>query len=233
MRKGKISIEYYSVLKDLIKNIWVVFLCLLIGFMGIYIAEYSIYKPEYTSTATVVVNLKGSSSNTMSSYSISSEMAEVFSNVFSEPTMEKAAAEYLGLEEFDGEITARVLAQTNFINISVVSDSPKKSYELLNAVLQVYPNISEEVFQNSVISVLKYPSMSYFPSSVSLQSSKTQTLFYIAVISIGAIVAFSVFRDTVKSEKDFKNRVNGIWWLGSADILRHQANGSPRICVCI
>ena len=108
MRKGKISIEYYSVLRDLIKNIWVVFLCLLIGLMGIYIAEYSIYKPEYTSTATVVVNLKGSSSHSMSTYSISSEMAEVFSNVFSEPTMEKAAAEYLGLEDFDGEITAKV-----------------------------------------------------------------------------------------------------------------------------
>ncbi len=212
MRKGKISIEYYSILKDLMKNIWVVFLCLLIGYMGIYIAEYSIYKPEYTSTATVVVNLKGSSSNTMSSYSISSEMAGVFSNVFDEPTMEKAAAEYLGLEEFDGEITAKVLSKTNFINISVVSDSPKKSYELLNAVLQVYPNISEEVFQNSVISILKYPSMSTYPSSVGLQSSKVRTLFLIAVISIGAIVAFSVFRDTVKGKVDFKNRVNGKLW---------------------
>ncbi len=212
MRKGKISIEYYSVLRDLIKNIWVVFLCLLIGLMGIYIAEYGFYKPEYTSTATVVVNLKGSSSHSMSTYSISSEMAEVFSNVFSEPTMEKAAAEYLGLEEFDGEITAKVLSQTNFINISVVSDSPKKSYELLNAVLHVYPNISEEVFQNSVISVLKYPAMSSVPSSVGLQNSKTRTLFFIAVISIGAIVAFSVFRDTVKCEKDFKNKVKGNLW---------------------
>ena len=212
MRKGKISIEYYSVLRDLIKNIWVVFLCLLIASMGIYIAEYSIYKPEYTSTATVVVNLKGSSSTTMSSYSISSEMAEVFSNVFSEPAMEKAAAEYLGREDFDGKITTKVLAQTNFINISVVSDSPKKSYELLNAVLQVYPDISEEVFQNSVISILKYPSMSSVPSSGGLGGSKTKTLLLVAVISIAAIVAFSVFRDTVKCEKDFKNRVSGKLW---------------------
>lgn len=212
MRKGKISIEYYSVLRDLLRNIWVVLLCLLIGVMGIYIAEYSIYKPEYTSTATVVVNVKGSSSSTMSTYSVSSEMAEVFSNVFSEPTMEKEAAEYLGLEKFDGKITATVLTDTNFINISVVSDSPQKSYELLNAVLQVYPNISEEVFENSVITVLKYPSMSSVPSSVGLQHSKTKTLFLISLISIGAIVVFSVFRDTVKSEKDFKNRVSGKLW---------------------
>ncbi len=212
MRKGKISIEYYSILRDLVKNFWVVILCLLVGIMGIDIADYCIYKPEYTSTATVVVNLKGSSSSTMSTYSISSEMAEVFSNVFTEPSMEKAAAEHLGLEKFDGEITAKVLPQTNFINISVVSDSPKNSYELLNAVLHVYPDISEEVFQNSVISILKYPAMSSAPSSVGLQGSKTKTLLLIAIASIGAIVAFSIFRDTVKSEEDFKNRVKGKLW---------------------
>ena len=212
MRKGKISIEYYSVIRDLLRNFWVVLLCLLIGAMGIYIAEYSIYKPKYTSTATVVVNVKGSSSNTMSTYSISSEMAEVFSNIFSEPAMEKEAAENLGLEKFDGKITATVLKDTNFINISVVSDSPQKSYELLNSILQVYPNISEEVFENSVITVLKYPSMSSVPSSVGLQHNKTRTLLLIAIISMGAIVAFSVFRDTVKSEKDFKNRVSAELW---------------------
>ena len=63
MNRGKISIDYYSILKDLLRNFWVVLLSLLIGAMGIYIAERSVYKPEYTSTATVVVNAKGTSSS--------------------------------------------------------------------------------------------------------------------------------------------------------------------------
>ena len=208
MNRGKISIDYYSILKDLIRNFWVVLLSLLIGVMGIYIAEGSVYKPEYTATATVVVNAKGSSSNALSMYGISSEMAEVFSKVFSEPTMKKAAAEYLGLERFDGSVKAAVLTDTNFINISVVSDGPRKSYELLNAILQVYPTISEEVFENSVITILKHPSMPSSPSSQGLQGGKLKILLLIAVISMGAIVALSVFRDTVKNEREFKDKIN-------------------------
>lgn len=209
MNRGKISIDYYSILKDLLRNFWVVLLSLLIGVMGIYIAECSVYKPEYTSTATVVVNAKGSSTNTAAMYNVSSEMAEVFSKVFSEPAMKKAAAEHLDLKKFDGRVAASVLTDTNFINISVVSDSPRKSYELLNAILHVYPSISEEVFENSVITILKHPSMPSSPSSVGLQHSKIKTLLVIAFLSIGAIVAFSVFRDTVKNEREFNNKIKG------------------------
>lgn len=209
MNRGKISIDYYSILKDLLRNFWVVLLSLVIGAMSIYIAECSIYKPEYTSTATVVVNVKGASTVTSSTYNISSEMAQVFSKVFSEPAMKNAATEHLGIEKFDGRVAATVLTDTNFINISVVSDSPQKSYELLNAILHVYPNISEDVFKNSVITILKHPSMPSSPSSVGLQHSKLKILLVFAFLSIGAIVAFSVFRDTVKNEKEFKNKVNG------------------------
>lgn len=208
MNRGKISIDYYSVLKDVFQNFWVIILCLVIGYMGLYIAERSVYKPEYTSSATVVVNVKGSSASS-SSYRVSAEMAEVFSKVFSEPAMKKAAAEHLELEKFDGRVSASVLSQTNFINIRVVSDSPRKSYELLNAILEVYPTISEEVFKNAVITVLKHPSMPSSPSGGGLQQSKLKTLFLIALISGGAIVALSVFRDTVKNETEFKNKIKG------------------------
>ena len=209
MNKGKISLDYYSILKDLWRNLWVVLLSLIIGAMGIYIVERSVYEAEYTATATVVVSAKGSSTNTSAMYNVSSEMATVFSKVFSEPAMRKAAAEHLGHEKFDGRVAASVLTDTNFINISVVSDSPRKSYELLNAILQVYPNISEEVFKNSVITILKHPSMPSSPSSVGLQHSKMQTLLVFAFISIFAIVVFSIFRDTVKNEREFNDKING------------------------
>ncbi len=208
MNKGKISIDYYSILRDLIKNFRVIILSLLIGAMGIYIVEGSVYKPEYTANATVVVNAKGSSSSTLSMYSVSAEMAEVFSKVFSGNTMKKAAAEHLGIEKFDGDVTANVLTDTNFIHISVVSDSPRESYEFLNAILEVYPDISDEVFENSVITVLKQPSMPSAPSSVGIQYSKLKVLLIIAFISCAAIVVLSVFRNTVKNERDFKNKIN-------------------------
>ena len=115
MNKGKISIDYYSILKDLLKNFWVVILSLLIGAMGVYIADRSVYKAEYTATATAVVNVKGSSTSSSSMYNISSEMAQVFSKLFYESAMKQAATEHLGLEKFDGRVTASVLIMVVFL----------------------------------------------------------------------------------------------------------------------
>ena len=77
MQKNKIIIEWHSILKDLLMNAWVVLLAALIGMMWIYIASYSVYSPEYTSSATLVVTAKSSASNPYSLVSISSEMAEL------------------------------------------------------------------------------------------------------------------------------------------------------------
>jgi capsular exopolysaccharide synthesis family protein len=47
------------------------------------------------------------------------------------------------------------------------------------------------------------------PSSAGLQHNGLKILIVLAFLSTGAIVAFSVFRDTVKNERDFTKKVNG------------------------
>ena len=59
MNNKKITVELFSIIKDLIKNAWIIVLAVLIGYMGIYIVSHSIYKPEYTASATLVVNNRG------------------------------------------------------------------------------------------------------------------------------------------------------------------------------
>ena len=83
MDKNKITVELHSLVRDLIRNIWVIILSALIGLMGIYIASYSVYSPEYTSSATLVVTAKGSAQGgNLSMVSVYSEMADVYTNVF-------------------------------------------------------------------------------------------------------------------------------------------------------
>ena len=97
MQKNKIIIEWHSILKDLLMNAWVILLAALIGMMGIYIASYSVYSPEYTSSATLVVTAKSSASNPYSLVSISSEMAEVYTKIFTQPTIKEKAAVHAGV----------------------------------------------------------------------------------------------------------------------------------------
>ena len=127
-------IEIHSIVRDLIKNIWVIFMAALVGFMGVYIATRSVYTPEYTATATIVVNAKSSNTGSYSLFSVSVEMTEIISRVLVEPAVKDEALKVAEKETFDGKLTAEVYKGTNFINLKVTSDSPQKSYELLSAV---------------------------------------------------------------------------------------------------
>ena len=208
MKIFNMKIELHSIVRDLIKNIFIIFMAALIGLMGVYIVTRNIYTPEYTSTATVVVNAKNSSTGSYSLFSVSVEMTEIISKVLVEPIMKEKAIELIGVDSFDGELTANVHKGTNFINLSVTSDSPQNSYILLDAVLKAYPEISDSVFENVVISVLSTPKVPSAPSN----SISTGNRLLIAGICAGIIAAFvvvlSIMRDTVKDEYDFKEKID-------------------------
>ncbi len=208
MNNKKITIELFSIIKDIIKNAWVVVLAVLIGYMGIYIVSHSIYKPEYTASATLVVNNRSVQAESISQFQAASEMAAVFSNVFTEPIIKQKAAEFVEAPGFNGKLEASVLPDTNFLQVSVTSDSPQVSYELLCAVLEVYPEVSGKVFKNAVITVLSFPEMPHGTSNNVVAENKSIILSGCFVLSLFFILVASIIRDTVKSEQAFKDKID-------------------------
>lgn len=207
MNKKSITIEWHSIIKDVVRNIWIVVLAALMGLMGIFIASHSVYKPEYTSSAMLVVNV-GSSSGSYSNYSVSGEVANVLSNLFAESAMKNKAAEFAGKDSFNGRISASVVESTNFIEVSVSSDNPQNSYELLSAVLEVYPEITGSVFENAKLSVLRLPSMPQTPSNSISYENKGLVVMGCVTVAFFAIVALSITRDTVKNEDAFGDKID-------------------------
>lgn len=208
MNNRKITIEFFSIIKDLIKNAWVVVLAVLVGYMGIYIVSHSIYKPEYTASATLVVNNRSVQAESISQFQAASEMAAVFSNVFTEPIIRQKAAAYAERAGFDGELSASVLPDTNFLEVKVTSDSPQTSYELLSAVLEVYPEVSGKVFKNAVITVLSFPEMPHGTSNNIVSQNQSVIISACIALSVFLILIASVIRDTVKNEQAFKEKID-------------------------
>ncbi len=211
MKSNKITIEWYSIVKDVIKNLWLVFLAVLIAFMGMFIVSHKVYEPAYTSTATLVVTPRGASTgSSISKLSIANEMAEVLVNIFAEPAMKGKAVEYMQTDGFNGEIFAAVMPGTNFIELNVTSSNPQTAYDLLSAVLKVYPQISEEIFSNANISVVRMPSMPSAPSNNISNENKNLILVGVATVVLAAIVVISILRDTVKNENAFNEKIGEV-----------------------
>lgn len=208
MKKNKITIEWHFLFKDILKNIWIVILSGLIGFMGVYLIEHSTYEPVYTSKAILAVTNRGNSSGSASSLNISNEVANVLVNVFTEPTIKDYAIEHLKTESFDGTVSAVVLADTNFFEVSVTSEHPKRSYELLSAVLQVQHKVTREIFNNAGITIVRSPAVPNGPSNKISKQNVGLVVAACATISLAVIVVLSLIKDTVKKEKEFNERID-------------------------
>ena len=201
-------VEWHSILRDVIKNFWAVVLAGIIVFLGVYIAERSVYSPEYTSKATLVIRAKTGSAGVYTNLEASSEMASIYTKVFTQRTMKTLAAENAGYESFDGEIIASVHSSTNLMSLSVVSSEPEKSYRLLTSVLEIYPQVSDKVFSNGVIDILAAPEMPVTPSNEISSSRRMQFSLIAGAAMLLLIVALSFLRETVKNEKIFFRKID-------------------------
>lgn len=212
MEKEKIGIldviEWHSLAKDAIRNFWAVILAGVIAFLGLYVAEYSVYKPEYKSEATLVVRAKAASSLAYTNLTASAEMATIYTKVFTQPAMKNMAAEDAGYDAFDGQVSASVHEGTNLLKISVVSSDPEKAYNLLSSILEVYPNISDAVFSNSVIDVISAPEVPTKPTNTITSSRRIQVSLIVAFVWFVLILVLSFFRDTVKNVKIFERKID-------------------------
>lgn len=207
MKRKNLSFEWNSILRDVVKNFWVVILSGLIGFFGFYVLTYGSYKPVYTSKATLSVTTANGTTSTYSSLAVSSEMATVFTTLLDDPLLTERAAEVLGKDSFDGTLSFSVIENTNLLEVRVDSDNPVKSYYLLNAVLTVHPEISEKIFNNANIHTLRTPDVPTGPSNSVSDQNSSLVVAACVILSFSAIVLLSLLRNTVKKESDFDEKI--------------------------
>ncbi|MBQ2775366.1 MAG: AAA family ATPase [Clostridia bacterium] len=204
----KLTFELHSLFRDVLRNFWAIICAALIALMGLYIVEHSIYKPEYTSSSTLVVRAKSGTSGAYTSFSAAMEMASIFTEVFEQPSVRQLAAENLGEEKFNGTVSASVHEGTNLMTLSVTADDPELAYKLLSSILEVYPNVSDAVFSNSVIDIMVSPQMPTSPSNRISKTSRKQIAVLAAAAMGMLIVLLSLLRDTVKNESSFKEKID-------------------------
>ena len=202
------NFEWNSLVRDVVRSFWAIILIALIALMGIQIVEKSIYTPTYTSKAVLVVRSRVGTTGAFSSLTASAEMANIFKDVFKQNSLKKLAAENLGLESFDGTISTSLTESTNLLNVYVKAEEPELAFKLLTSILEVYPEVTEAVFTDSIIDVVSEPTMATTPSNSRLTVYRNQIIALAMLFEGGLVVLFSLLRGTVKEEKGFSDKVD-------------------------
>lgn len=205
------EINIRSIIRDLLNNWWLFLLAGLAAALIVSSYETLFYEEQYTSSTTMVVSAKGKgTTDAYADLTTTSEMAKVFSDIFSSSVLKELVAKELGVGVDAFSVRADIIPETNLLVVSVSGDNPKIVYLAINETIEHYAEVSEYVFSNAVLDVLQSPEVNIYPSN-SLAIEKYKILGVLgAMVLMAALVGItSVLRPTVKTEAAAKRRIDG------------------------
>lgn len=202
-----LTFEWHSLCRDLFRSSWIMVLTGVIAFVGIYIAQCSIYTPAYTSTATLAVRIKSGTASAIDSLAVSADTAGIYAAVFQSTSMQALAAEHLDMDVFPGDVTAAAVSGLNLMMLSVTADDPELAYDLINSILAVYPQISDAIFSNAVIQVMEAPKVPEAPSDQLSVKRCAVWVLLAMMVQVCTVILLSLLRETVKHERAFAQMV--------------------------
>ncbi len=195
-------INWYTIIRDLLRNFWIIVLALITGFLGVRAYFDFTYKPEYKCTATISINATDSGLYSFSSLNKTIEAASTFQEMFQSSYFKEKLSDMTG-HTVDGVISAEQIAETNLITMSYTCDSPIESYTLLLAIIENYNQITDHNFENMLINIISHPVVPTSPSNpVNYRHFDIIAAAALAILVMSIIIVFSYFRDTVKNESD-------------------------------
>lgn len=202
------DIEPFTLVRDILKNWWVIVLGAAAGFMLMYVAVSARYVPEYTTQTTFVVASRAGS-GTYSNLSSANEMAKTFKKILESSIMNKTICGVMGVDEIDAQIDAKVVEGTNLLVLSVTADTPKDSIDIIRTVMDNYSSVSLYTTGNAVMDVLEEPTIPYSPDNPlnAVDTAKKGALAggAICLVILGML---SYFRNSVKQEKEIEKKLD-------------------------
>lgn len=203
-------LDLRSILRDLARSWWMILLLSLAAALLTYSAISIVHKPEYTVSTTFAVTTEGTSLSDASNISTAYSTAQKFSVILENNILKKKVAEELNMSSFTAKMSASVIPESNLMILSVTADSPQRAFEVLKSVLRNYPEVSNYVLPSLVLETLQQPEISGVPSN---QLNVAKYMSYAFLLTMMCVIALltvlSWYRDTVKNEVEFTQKVDG------------------------
>lgn len=210
MERNLEQFDLRSTCVDLLKNIWVILLAVIAAYFGVTGFYQLQYVPEYTSTATLAVTMRGNNGGTYSSLSTTTEMASVFSEVFQSDALRSKIAQEMEEDSIEGEISISLISQTNLMVLQVISNTPRNAYEIILSALNNYDTVSDYLFSNAALDIVSAPNVPYSPSNpMNINRVRNMGMLAAGAIVALAIIIISFLRFTVKKKKLANKMLDG------------------------
>lgn len=203
-----IKIDINDVIRNLLKDFWLIIIFGLIVAMCTYIAVDLLHKPTYKTSATFVVSTKGSN-EVYINLAAANMVAETLTKVFSSTVLENKVTKDLAVDKIPGSIEALLIEETNLFTLNVRADSPHMAYRIIKSIMNNYTSVTSNIFGNAILDVLEAPKVPLY-SDNDINNYKLMIIAcLIGMVLMSALLAvLSINRDNIKSEEDIVGKLH-------------------------
>lgn len=202
------EINLHGLISLILKNLWVVVALCVSAILCYSSAVRLTYTPDYTSTATFMVSARDSTS-AYNSLTTTQSMASVFVEVFQSNVLREKIREQMPDQKFDGTINTRTIPETNLLIVSVTDREPDSAFRALNLLVDNYSSISDYVFANAQLEVIKDPVVPAAPSNpLNVEANYPLVLVVAGFAAVGVMVLIYLTHDTVKTPKGARRKID-------------------------
>ena len=194
------------------------------------------YIPMYQSSVSFsvsAVSYNSSGVSVFASYydnSSASQLSKTFPYIVNTSMMKNALKEELGTDWINGTITAEAVAsESNIFKVSVNSNSPEDAYNIVNAVINVYPDVASFVVGNVKLNILIKPTLPENPYTTDnfIRAGILMSLIG-ACFSFALIGVYAFFRNTIRKKEDFKNILNQKCYVEIPFVVFHRKSSDKK-----
>lgn len=217
----EIVIDLGKLFTDIWKGIkkfwWLVLLLAVIGACAMCLQKKRSYHPMYEASASFTVKTMAGATNneTNTTYNFyydkntADQLGKTFPYILNSDILTEKLKEELGTESINGSINASSVPDSNLFTLTVLSSDRREALKILNAVIEVYPEVSQYVIGETQFQMVEEPEMSKSPVN---RPHYKKALVYGAgggmMLGCLWILLYALTRKTIRQPEDLKNILN-------------------------
>lgn len=181
----------------------------------------STYRPMYKASATFTVKTYDDNNGFSYYYDnqTAAQMALTFPYLLDSDLLLDQVKTDLGVPYLNGAISAETTEDTNLFTLTVTGPNPQDAYDILLAVINNYPAVSQYVIGPNKLQVLDRPSVPDRPYNASQRSLTALAGGFIGLVGVVLFLLFyALTRNTLRREEEIQRRLN-VPCLGSVPLV--------------
>lgn len=207
------KLDLYVLLEDFLRQarrLWLLLLVLvLLCGAGLGFLKGRGFTPQYQAYASFTVRVSNPLYGSISSYNerTAQAMADTFPSILTSDLLRIRVSEHLGAGLSGVSITAD--SRASIFTLSVKAADPQRAYDVLNAVIECYPQVSEFVIGSTELVLLDESGLPQAPvSTYSFWANALNGAAVGAALWCVLVVAMILLKNTVHNEAELRRTLN-------------------------